>query len=569
MNIKLVCCSGSLKGRVEEFEQETVRMGRKPGNDIVFQDNVVSSFHAEIHRKDSRYILVDLKSTNGTFVNGERVEKANLRDRDKIQLGENGPVLEFRAESEASEALPQVVPVSGSWEKGMRPIPLMVGRKIVGRSSESDIVAGRERGSVVSGAHIEIGFDGRKCVLKDLQSTNGTFVNGSKTSVAQLFDRDRVELGHGGPCFELRWKGHQRKDHFEGGSDSDRMFRKLERAAKGGPVGDRTMVMLQAANRYYKRRRWPLLVLSSVVVVIAVIAGVLLFREKRENAKLISLASNVFYQIRSLDMELVAMRQRHGLSTEIQSATERKEKLKQEYDRYLESLGLYVGKSPTEKSVMRLVRELGETDLEVPPGFYKLLMTYVEKWRRSSGLREALDRARQSRLIDKIRMALNQQGLPRQFLFIALQESSFDARAVGKPTNYGIAKGMWQFIPPTAVKYGLQPGPLKDQRQYDALDERHNELKSIDAAARYLADLYATKAAASGLLVIASYNYGDTRIIRKLDTLRNEPREKSFWNFYRNKWLPEETRDYVMSIVSAALICENPDAFNFAMQPIR
>lgn len=549
-------------------------MGRKPGNDFVFQDNVVSSFHAEIHCKGSRCALVDLQSTNGTFVNGERVEKVELNNRDKIQLGENGPVLEFRTESEESgqsEDIPQIVPISGSWDQGMRPISLKPGRKTVGRSAKSDIVAGREQGSVVSGAHLEIGYDGRKCILKDLQSTNGTFLNGSKTGAAQLYDRDRVELGDGGPSFEIRWKGHPRKDALPGlgESDSDHMFRKLQQAAKGGPVGERTMVMLQAANRYYKRRRWPLLVLSAAVVVVALIAGILYFREKQENKKLMSLASNVFYQIRSLDMELVSMRQRHGQSSEIQSANERKEKLKQEYDRYLESLGLYVGKSPTEKEVMRMVRELGETDLEVPPDFYNLLMVYVEKWRRSTGLRDALDRARQTQLLEKIRVAIDQQGLPRQFLFIALQESRFNAKAVGPPTNYGFAKGMWQFIPGTAALYGLQVGPLKDQALYDSLDDRHNELKSIDAASRYLAYLYSTKAAASGLLVIASYNYGSNRIIKKLDELPNDPRARSFWNFYKNRWLPEETRDYVMSIVSAALICENPNTFNFAMQPVR
>jgi membrane-bound lytic murein transglycosylase D len=296
---------------------------------------------------------------------------------------------------------------------------------------------------------------------------------------------------------------------------------------------------------------------------------VLYYRERQENARLRTLASNVFYQIRSLDIEVVAMRQKQGMSAELQGASERKEKLKQEYDRYLESLGLYDGKSATEKEVMRMARELGETDLEVPPDFYKLAMAYVEKWRRSAALRESLERARQTSLLEKINVALNQQGLPRQFLLIALQESRFDPKAVGKPTNYGFAKGMWQFIPGTARDLGLQLGPLKDQQVYDPLDERHNELKSINAAARYLAYLYSTKAAASGLLVIASYNYGDTRIINKLDGLPNDPRARNFWNFYRNKWLPDETRDYVMNIFSAAMICEKPDIFNFAMQPIR
>ncbi len=568
MAMVLIFRSGSEQGRREQFEKEIIRLGRKPDNDLVVSDNVVSSYHAEIRCKGSQCAIVDLQSTNGTFVNGDRIEKAHLHDRDKIEVGENGPVIEFRTSEEgSSREIPSLVPLSGSWEQGEGPIELTTGTKTLGRGAKNDIVVGRNQGSIVSSRHAELRFDGRHCEIEDLNSTNGTCVNGAQIRVARLHNGDRVELGTGGPAFEFRWKGQPHRKRGEA-SDSEQMFRKLERASKGGPAGDRTMMLLQAANRYYKRRRWPLLVLSAVVVVVAMAAGALYYRERKENEKLRRLAADVFYQIRSLDAELVKMRQQHGMTDAFQSAAERKQRLKQEYDRYLESLGLYEGKSAMEKEVMRMARELGETDLEVPPDFYKLAMVYVEKWRRTAALRDALDRARQGGLIEKIRVALNQQGLPREFLFVALQESRFDVKAVGLPTDYGFAKGMWQFIPPTARDYGLQLGPMKDQRVYDPLDERHNDVKATDAAARYLAYLYSTKAAASGLLVIASYNYGQTRIIRKLDELPNDPRFRNFWNFYKNGWLPEETRDYVMNIFSAAIICEKPDVFNFAMQPM-
>ncbi len=127
---------------------------------------------------------------------------------------------------------------------------------------------------------------------------------------------------------------------------------------------------------------------------------------------------------------------------------------------------------------------------------------------------------------------------------------------------------MWQFIPSTASEYNLALGPLKDEPKYDPSDQRHDENRSTQAAVSYLAYLYSTKAAASGLLVIASYNFGQTRIIERLDHLPNDPRERNFWNFYARGWLPAETRDYVLYIFSAALICEKPHLFNFAMEPI-
>jgi hypothetical protein len=69
------------------------------------------------------------------------------------------------------------------------------------------------------------------------------------------------------------------------------------------------------------------------------------------------------------------------------------------------------------------------------------------------------------------------------------------------------------------------------------------------------------------MLVIASYNYGETRIINRLDSLPNDPRQRNFWNFYRNGWIPPETRDYVMYIFSAALICEKRELFQVNIEP--
>jgi membrane-bound lytic murein transglycosylase D len=569
MGITLVYRSGSLQGRRGEFDQEVIRLGRKADNDVSLSDNVVSSYHAEIRRKGSGYIVVDLESTNGTFVNGERVDgKQPLRSRDKIEVGENGPVIEFRSTEEAeTDETPRLVLVSGSWELQGKTIELSPGALSVGRGLKNDIVIGREHGSIVSTTHAEIRFDGKACEIEDRGSTNGTYVNGTQVRAARLSERDRIELGKGGPVIEFRWKSHAgRKSSSR--EDSDHVFRKLERASRGGPAGEGTMMLLHAANRYYKRRRWPFIVLSIVVLLLALAAGGLYYRERQENERLRGLAANVFYSIRRLDAELMKMRQRDGSSSSIQRGLDEKKRLSQEYNRYLESLGLYQGKSATEVEVMQMARELGETDLDVPRDFYRLAMAYVEKWRSDATMRSSLENAQASKILDKIRVAINQHGLPRQFLFIPLQESRYNVNAVGPPTNFGFAKGMWQFIPGTASDYGLKVGPLKDQRIPDPQDDRHNDLKSTEAAARYLADLYATKAQASGLLVIASYNYGATRIIKKLDSLSDDPRERNFWNFYRNQWLPDETRDYVMKIFTAAMICDKPHLFNFAMRPI-
>ena len=157
------------------------------------------------------------------------------------------------------------------------------------------------------------------------------------------------------------------------------------------------------------------------------------------------------------------------------------------------------------------------------------------------------------------------QDLPPQFFYLALQESDFDPYISGPMTHKGIAKGMWQFIPETAVKYGLHVGPLVDFRRPDPADDRHHYDRLTKAAAHYLKDLYSTDAQASGLLVMACYNWGESRVVPLVRSMPANPRDRNFWKLlagYREK-VPQETYDYVFYIVSAAVIGENPRLFGF------
>src|SRR5512139_1979325 len=61
-------------------------LGRQIGNDIVFQEEFLSRFHAEIIHEDDKYILVDKDSTSGTFVNGRKIDRCVLNSGDLIAL---------------------------------------------------------------------------------------------------------------------------------------------------------------------------------------------------------------------------------------------------------------------------------------------------------------------------------------------------------------------------------------------------------------------------------------------------------------------------------------------------
>jgi len=70
--------------------QAELRIGRVPGNDVVLQDGHVSSHHAVIQNQGSQFFLIDLGSSNGTYVNGQRVvQPCLLEPGDEIRIGQS------------------------------------------------------------------------------------------------------------------------------------------------------------------------------------------------------------------------------------------------------------------------------------------------------------------------------------------------------------------------------------------------------------------------------------------------------------------------------------------------
>ena len=97
MAIELRILSGARAGQTESFEKSVVAVGRHPLSDLRFdaeRDLDVSTRHGEIRGIEGRYTIVDNNSTNGTFVNGERVTAGGsreLNDGDVIAFGAHGP----------------------------------------------------------------------------------------------------------------------------------------------------------------------------------------------------------------------------------------------------------------------------------------------------------------------------------------------------------------------------------------------------------------------------------------------------------------------------------------------
>ena len=77
------------------FSGDAVTIGRGKGNDIMIDNPAVSSRHARILKEKDFIILEDLGSTNGTFVNGDKIKKAVINSRDDITVGKHQLKLSF------------------------------------------------------------------------------------------------------------------------------------------------------------------------------------------------------------------------------------------------------------------------------------------------------------------------------------------------------------------------------------------------------------------------------------------------------------------------------------------
>lgn len=88
-NARLIVLSEPSRGRGHDVQEGMHSIGRSDRATIIIPDGTISSVHCEIHREGDSYVVHDLGSTNGTRVNGERVDgQMNIHSGDVIQVGE-------------------------------------------------------------------------------------------------------------------------------------------------------------------------------------------------------------------------------------------------------------------------------------------------------------------------------------------------------------------------------------------------------------------------------------------------------------------------------------------------
>ncbi len=179
-----------LPGRAEEtfvIARPRVTIGRDPGNDLVLDSPIVSRRHAELEVRDDAAVWRDLGSANGTAVNGRVISEQTLRDGDIIRIGDaqgNSVGLIF--------CRPSTGRAMGTIQLGRQELG-QAAVFIIGRDPSANLQLDHP---TVSRLHAEVRPSPTGPLLRDLGSSNGTFVNGELiTGPRPLAPRDVVQIG--------------------------------------------------------------------------------------------------------------------------------------------------------------------------------------------------------------------------------------------------------------------------------------------------------------------------------------------------------------------------------------
>jgi hypothetical protein len=443
----------------------------------------------------------------------------------------------------------------------------------LGRALDNDIVIEGPDAACVSQQHLEIRREGAGFRLRDLGSTNGTFLNGERISEAELPAPAAIRVGTQGPefSFVVESPAAGLGETVEipagmaappvasdaaslGGTFDGLLVDAVERArqARAKGVSDQTIMIMRDTLRRairHSSRRFHLMIWTLV-------------------AGLLAVSGFAAWKIVSLDRQKAAI---DGRIRVVEAQLEKANAAGSEADRLADELDIYEGEAeqlqsslfyrvsrhPQEDYVTREVRtllaEFGAEVYSVPPEFIEQVKRYIGLYSGSNRplMEQALSGS--SEKFAYVKRMLEESHLPPDLAYIPVVEG---AMKTGEPNAAGAA-GPWQFTAVTARANGLRVDATADQR--------FNLHLSTAAACRYLRNLILDFGSGTSImLALAAYNSGPTKVKDAiLKTVKDPIKQRNFWYLYRVRALPEETREYVPKVFAVMIIGRNPEHFGF------
>jgi signal transduction histidine kinase len=161
-----------------DIASKNFRFGRDSNNDLQLHDSEVSRFHAELRQDDAGIRVVDLESSNGTFVNGERATSVQLSSGDRIQLGKTHMVMKEHGSDDATDHSAEVLFDDNT--------------SVESQILETAVPQFGGRGSLTSHALVTTGDEG-SAKLEDLRSHLDVMYQ-TTVAVSQTLDIDELLL---------------------------------------------------------------------------------------------------------------------------------------------------------------------------------------------------------------------------------------------------------------------------------------------------------------------------------------------------------------------------------------
>jgi hypothetical protein len=449
----------------------------------------------------------------------------------------------------------------------------------VGRGRRNDVILEGQEAAVVSSRHLEIRREGEAYRVYDLESTNGTFIDGEQVTEAEMEANATIQLGLGGPelVFRLDVAADSEMDATAVSTliSQDAGVVPPKTAESKAAIGKRQEALLSDAVKRARIAR-----LSGEQDQTGAIMREMLGDAVKSSGKKFKV-SIALLSVALVGMSLYALwavqslkREKRDVDSQIQAIEERLREGggdPKEIDLLIEELNKYQERAQAlqrsvlyrlgvrsseqdlvESEIRTLMAEFGAEVYSIPPEFREQVNRYIERYqnRDRSHMTRTLGQFRGD--LETVRQILLDERLPPDLAFIVLVESAF----ITASESHAGAVGIWQFTAATAEAYGLTVS--------EALDERLDIRKSTIAASRYIRELILEFGTGSSvMLALAAYNLGPGRVKRAMRRVQDPIKQRNFWYLYRIRALPAETRAYVPKIFAAIIIGRNPEQFGF------
>jgi len=434
-------------------------------------------------------------------------------------------------------------------KKGGHPILLAEGTTSLGRHQRNTIVLQADD-RCVSGYHAIIYVTPDKLLLQDMQSTNGTFVNGAKIQDERAIkEGDEIGLGMSGPRFRVIRGGGV--DSNGAGVDTAPKRHDTGVAQLSAKPASSTAAIKKPVNGNQPAA-------STAAVKSDRYADPAVTMKKPVALKNIIAAGIAAVMLTALVLVISFTSGNTGKAKPSSSPSPKfvftpgeTSSGNIDEDHNIGRTGMS-NRSVIEERIDAILRRFGERDYQIPPEMIARVEFYIA---RETGPRRrtvAMYMERRKQYFPMFQRIFTEKNIPIDLAYVSIVESGLDPHAL----SHAGAKGIWQFMPRTARAYGLEVSAHRD--------DRTDPEKSTYAAAAYFRHLIAIFGSRSSvMLCMAAYNAGETRIINALKRIEDPVNNRDFWYLYRRKWLAEETNEYIPQILALIIISEHMAEYGF------